>query len=53
MSMGGKSNRIFRGALVALMSCAAGCAIPPVNSNPRTDAPLESLPVDLPRYIGR
>lgn len=42
-----------------LMACAAsalamtGCTSGPPNPNPRADLPLQSVPVDLPRYMGR
>ncbi len=32
---------------------AASCSNGPPNPNPRADLPLQSVPVDLPRYMGR
>lgn len=32
---------------------AAGCTNSPPNPNPRAGLPLQSVPVDLPRYMGR
>jgi apolipoprotein D and lipocalin family protein len=42
-------------ALVAagVVVVAASCSNGPPNPNPRADAPLKSVPVDLPRYMGR
>jgi apolipoprotein D and lipocalin family protein len=42
-------------ALVAagVVVVAASCSNGPPNPNPRADTPLKSVPVDLPRYMGR
>jgi apolipoprotein D and lipocalin family protein len=42
-------------ALVAagVVAVAASCSNGPPNPNPRADVPLQSVPVDLPRYMGR
>ncbi|WP_301236316.1 lipocalin family protein [Pandoraea cepalis] len=40
---------VFAGASVLL----TGCTGAPPNPNPRADAPLHTVPVDLPRYMGK
>jgi apolipoprotein D and lipocalin family protein len=40
---------VAAGVVVAAASCSNG----PPNPNPRADTPLQSVPVDLPRYMGR
>jgi apolipoprotein D and lipocalin family protein len=36
-----------------LMPLLNGCSSAPPNPNPRADVPLATVPVDLPRYMGR
>lgn len=40
-------------ACVAGASLVTGCSNDPPNPNPRADLPLKTVPVDLPRYMGR
>lgn len=40
-------------ALTALLATVAGCSNEPPNPNPRASLPLQTVPVDLPRYMGR
>ncbi|WP_277189217.1 lipocalin family protein [Caballeronia sp. BR00000012568055] len=40
---------VAAGVVVVAASCSNG----PPNPNPRADVPLQSVPVDLPRYMGR
>jgi apolipoprotein D and lipocalin family protein len=48
-------QRVFcLAALVAASAALTGaCTNGPTNPNPRADAPLQTVPVDLPRYMGR
>jgi apolipoprotein D and lipocalin family protein len=39
--------------VVALAFASAACSGPPPNPNPRAAVPLKTVPVDLPRYMGR
>ena len=39
-------------AAVVLL-CVAGCSNDPPNPNPHANEPLSTVPVDLPRYMGR
>ena len=49
--------RVLRRAAVTVVTAlaigAAGCSGSPPNPNPRAAAPLSTVPVDLPRYMGR
>jgi apolipoprotein D and lipocalin family protein len=38
---------------VCLLTLTAGCFKAPPNPNPRAAVPLRTVPVDLPRYMGR
>lgn len=40
-------------AVIALSSTLTGCSNDPPNINPRANVPLATVPVDLPRYMGR
>jgi apolipoprotein D and lipocalin family protein len=40
-------------AVAGIAAVAASCSNGPSNPNPRADVPLRSVPVDLPRYMGR
>jgi apolipoprotein D and lipocalin family protein len=53
-----KPKTIHRVLLVTLAAAgvatlAAACSNGPPNPNPRAEVPLQSVPVDLPRYMGR
>ncbi|WP_260392936.1 lipocalin family protein [Ralstonia sp. SET104] len=39
--------------LAGLVFAGASCSGPPPNPNPRAAVPLHTVPVDLPRYMGR
>lgn len=39
--------------VVALALAGVACSGPPPNPNPRAAVPLQTVPVDLPRYMGR
>jgi apolipoprotein D and lipocalin family protein len=45
-------RRVFH-VVMLLVSFAGGCSNDPPNPNPRADVPLQTAPVDLPRYMGR
>src|ERR1700760_3885170 len=46
--------RRFACAVVALaLLVLSGCSGEPPNPNPRASVPLTTVPVDLPRYMGR
>uniref|UniRef100_UPI003BEEC125 lipocalin family protein n=1 Tax=Burkholderia arboris TaxID=488730 RepID=UPI003BEEC125 len=51
------SYRVLRRAAVTVVTAlaigAAGCSGSPSNPNPRAAVPLSTVPVDLPRYMGR
>lgn len=38
---------------LALLAGIAACSNEPPNPNPRADVPLQTVPLDLPRYMGR
>jgi apolipoprotein D and lipocalin family protein len=40
-------------AAVFLLFVLNGCSGDPPNPNPRAGVPLQTVPVDLPRYMGR
>ncbi|CAJ0807570.1 lipocalin family protein [Ralstonia holmesii] len=40
-------------AVLTLAIASAACSSPPPNPNPRAAVPLKTVPVDLPRYMGR
>jgi apolipoprotein D and lipocalin family protein len=46
-------RRFFLVAVAFLALSAAGCSHDPPNPNPRAGVPLQTVPVDLPRYMGR
>lgn len=50
-----KSAPVFVSALLAATASLldAGCTNSPPNPNPRAGLPLQTVPVDLPRYMGR
>lgn len=44
---------LLRGLVLAVALGAGGCSDGPPNPNPRAAVPLATVPVDLPRYMGR
>jgi apolipoprotein D and lipocalin family protein len=46
-------RRFFLAAVALLALSAAGCSSDPPNPNPRASVPLQTVPVNLPRYMGR
>jgi apolipoprotein D and lipocalin family protein len=51
-----KRAHVIALAVAGVAVAAAGlasCSNDPPNPNPRADVPLQSVPVDLPRYMGR
>lgn len=49
----GAVRRVAVAMAMALALGAAGCSDAPPNPNPRAGVPLSTVPVDLPRYMGR
>jgi apolipoprotein D and lipocalin family protein len=48
-----KRTLVIALAALGIVAVAASCSNDPPNPNPRADVPLKSVPVDLPRYMGR
>ncbi|MGA3251441.1 MAG: lipocalin family protein, partial [Paraburkholderia sp.] len=48
-----RARHIAAWLAVCLLTLAAGCSNAPPNPNPRAAVPLRTVPVDLPRYMGR
>jgi apolipoprotein D and lipocalin family protein len=44
---------VIAAAASVLLLSVAGCSNDPPNPNPRASVPLSTVPVDLPRYMGR
>ncbi|KVF65363.1 lipocalin [Burkholderia vietnamiensis] len=49
----GAVRRVAVAMAMALALGTAGCSDAPPNPNPRAGVPLSTVPVDLPRYMGR
>jgi apolipoprotein D and lipocalin family protein len=48
-----KRALVFALVAAGIVVVAASCSNDPPNPNPRADVPLKTVPVDLPRYMGR